>query len=121
MNYCASKAALHHFILCLREQLCDSKVNVVEIYPPAVQSEHCTYPLTGSRRALMPAAELHNERHQPDIKNGRLIGMPLSEFTDQAYEGLVTGNEDIPIGRSLKAFDAFEKTRMDMFYQFLGR
>lgn len=40
VNYCASKAALHHFILVIREQLRDSgsKVKVIEIVPPAVQS-----------------------------------------------------------------------------------
>lgn len=38
-NYCASKAALHHFILCVREQLRETGVKVVEILPPAVQSE----------------------------------------------------------------------------------
>lgn len=64
-NYCASKAALHQFILCLRAQLRDSKIKVIEIYPPAVQTE------------------LHDEKHQPDIKNGRSFGMPLDEFTDE--------------------------------------
>ena len=38
-NYCASKAALHHWILCLRKQLMDTKIKVVELFPPAVQSE----------------------------------------------------------------------------------
>lgn len=38
-NYCASKAALHHYILCLREQLKGSKVKIVELLPPAVQSK----------------------------------------------------------------------------------
>jgi len=37
-NYCASKAALHHWILVLREQLRGSKVKVIELFPPAVQS-----------------------------------------------------------------------------------
>ena len=64
-NYCASKAALHQFILCLREQLKESKVKVVELFPPAVQTE------------------LHDEKHQPDIKNGHQMGMPLHEFTDK--------------------------------------
>lgn len=64
-NYCASKAALHHFILCLRQQLNQSKIKVVELLPPAVQTE------------------LHDAKHQPDIKNGRAIGMPLDEFTSQ--------------------------------------
>lgn len=64
-NYCASKAALHQFILCLREQLKASNVKVVELFPPAVQTE------------------LHDDKHQPDIKNGGAIGMALDEFTDQ--------------------------------------
>lgn len=45
-NYCASKAALHHYILCLREQLRgSSNIKVVELFPPAVQSKliHCHY------------------------------------------------------------------------------
>ena len=67
-NYCASKAALHQFILCLREQLKASRIKVVELLPPAVQTE------------------LHDERHQPDLKNGRAMGMPLDEFTDQVCQ-----------------------------------
>ena len=64
-NYCASKAALHQFILCLREQLKNSNIKVVELFPPAVQTE------------------LHDEKHQPDIKNGGQIGMPLEEFVQK--------------------------------------
>ena len=39
--YSASKAALNTFIMCLREQLktSGSNVNVVELWPPPVQSE----------------------------------------------------------------------------------
>lgn len=62
-NYCATKAALHQWILCLRVSLQNTKIKVIEVYPPAVQTE------------------LHDERHQPDIKNGRSMGMPLDEFT----------------------------------------
>lgn len=53
-NYGASKAALHHFILALRTQLQDGpgNVKVLEIYPPAVQTE------------------LHDAKHQPDLKDG---------------------------------------------------
>ena len=99
-NYCASKAALHHFILCLRRQLRGSQIKVVEIIPPAVQTE------------------LHDEKHQPDIKNGRLIGMPLDEFTDAAYQGLVEGLDQIPVGMSKKIFDAFETKRQEIFNSF---
>ena len=99
-NYCASKAALHHFILCLRRQLQGSQIKVVEILPPAVQTE------------------LHDEKHQPDIKNGHLIGMPLDEFTDEAYRGLIEGLDQIPVGMSKKIFDAFETKRQEIFNSF---
>jgi short-subunit dehydrogenase involved in D-alanine esterification of teichoic acids len=37
--YCASKAALNVFVLCLREQLSKTNVKVIEISPPLVQSK----------------------------------------------------------------------------------
>lgn len=37
-NYCASKAALHHWILCLREQLKETNIRVIEVFPPIVES-----------------------------------------------------------------------------------
>lgn len=67
-NYCASKAALHHFLLSLREQLKGTPVKVIEILPPAVQTE------------------LHDAKHQPDIKDGHKIGMPLADFTDEVSQ-----------------------------------
>ncbi|KAL5118885.1 hypothetical protein ACEQ8H_003208 [Pleosporales sp. CAS-2024a] len=99
-NYCASKAALHHMILVLREQLRSGpgNIKVIEILPPAVQTE------------------LHDEKHQPDIKNGGSIGMPLAEFTDEAWAGLREGKEQIAVGFVAKAFDAFENKRQDMFH-----
>jgi short-subunit dehydrogenase involved in D-alanine esterification of teichoic acids len=99
-NYCASKAALHHFILVLRKQLKGSKIKVIEIFPPAVQTE------------------LHDEKHQPDIKNGGSIGMPLDEFTDEAYQGLVDGLDQVAVGMSKMCFDAFENKRQEMFNRF---
>ena len=65
-NYCATKAALHQWILCLREQLKATSIKVIELYPPAVQTE------------------LHDVN--PDIKDGRSMGMPLGEFTDMVRE-----------------------------------
>jgi len=99
-NYCATKAALHHYILCLREQLRQegSGVKVVEVLPPAVQTE------------------LHDEKHQPDIKNGRAMGMPLDEFTDQTWAALAEGKEQIPIGFAQMAYEAFENTRQERMY-----
>lgn len=100
-NYCASKAALHHFILCLREQMKGSTIKIVELFPPAVQTE------------------LHDAKHQPDIRNGGQIGMPLDEFTNEAYAGLSENKEQIPVGTAQKAFDDFEATRQDSFHRML--
>lgn len=100
-NYCASKAAMHHLILTLRAQLKHSSssknVKVIEILPPAVKTE------------------LHDAKHQPDIKNGGDIGMPLAEFLDEAWEGLSEGKEDVPIGMSKASYEGFEKERRKTF------
>ncbi|KAF6218356.1 hypothetical protein HO133_005703 [Letharia lupina] len=97
-NYCASKAALHHYILCLREQLRGSTVKIVELYPPAVQTE------------------LHDEKHQPQIKNGRQYGMPLDQFTDEAYEGLAAGKEEVTVGSAQDWYNKFESARQELFH-----
>jgi short-subunit dehydrogenase involved in D-alanine esterification of teichoic acids len=84
-NYSASKAAMHHFILCLRRQLSDlpsNNVKIVEILPPAVQTE------------------LHDAKHQPDIKDGHKIGMTMEDFMKEAWEGLCEGKSDVPVGMS---------------------
>jgi short-subunit dehydrogenase involved in D-alanine esterification of teichoic acids len=99
-NYCASKAALHHFVLCLRRQLRGSQIKVIEIIPPAVQTE------------------LHDEKHQPDIKDGHLMGMPLDEFTDEAYRGLIEGLDQIPVGVAKMIVGAFETKRQEIFNSF---
>lgn len=101
LNYCASKAALHHFLLCLREQLKDGpgNIKIVEIFPPAVQTE------------------LHDERHQPDIKNGRSMGMSLKDFTEESWAKLVRGEEQIPVGISVGLFNGFEKSRQESFHK----
>ncbi|OCK77673.1 short-chain dehydrogenase/ reductase-like protein [Lepidopterella palustris CBS 459.81] len=101
LNYCATKAALHSFILCLREQMRDGpgNIKVIEIFPPAVQTE------------------LHDERHQPDIKNGRAIGMPLDEFIEESWEGLVRGEEQIAVGMAATAFNGFEALKQATFHK----
>lgn len=66
-------------------------------------------------------AELHDEKHQPDIKNGRSFGMPLDEFTEQAYAGLAAGKEQVAIGMAAHAFDAFEVKRQELFQEMVRR
>ncbi|KAL4945677.1 hypothetical protein BDV06DRAFT_219070 [Aspergillus oleicola] len=77
--YSASKAALNAFVLCLREQLRlrSEKVKVIEMSPPVVQTELHDYMGT---------------------QKGRNLGMPVDEFTDKAFEGLLEGKDQIVIG-----------------------
>ncbi|KAI9836470.1 MAG: hypothetical protein M1819_001502 [Sarea resinae] len=85
--YSVSKAALNTFVLCLREQLKDSSVRIIEISPPPVQTE------------------LHDWM-SPEI--GRKLGMPLDAFTDEAYRGLASGSDQIVIG-SIGPSDTFNE------------
>ncbi|PWY86763.1 putative short-chain dehydrogenase/oxidoreductase [Aspergillus heteromorphus CBS 117.55] len=98
-GYGASKAALHHFVLALRTQLEEGAgdVKVIEIYPPAVQTE------------------LHDAKHQPDLKDGHLIGMPLQEFVDEVWERLQGGEDQIPVGSAKDFFNGFEVKRQEMY------
>lgn len=100
-NYCASKAALHHWILTLRVALADEykNIRVIEILPPAVQTE------------------LHDKKHQPEIENGRSIGMPLDEFVEETWKGLSEGKEQIPVGMAANGYkeDGFETKRQQAF------
>jgi uncharacterized oxidoreductase len=70
-TYCATKAAIHSYTQSLRFQLRDTKVQVIEIIPPYVQTE-----LMGDRQKndpmAMPLADYLREtfavlRDQPDV------------------------------------------------------
>ncbi|KAL6864055.1 hypothetical protein J3F83DRAFT_744436 [Trichoderma novae-zelandiae] len=77
-SYSASKAALKAFIESLRRQHRGvSQIKFIEILPPAVQTD------------------LHDYM---GVERGRALGMPLDEFTEKAYAGLVEGKEEILIG-----------------------
>ncbi|PWY65406.1 oxidoreductase [Aspergillus eucalypticola CBS 122712] len=79
-GYCASKAALNTFAMCLRTQLKDAKsnVNVIEVFPPAVQTELHDYLGKGGNTLQMR--------------------MPLQEFTDKAWAGLAKGDDEVYVG-----------------------
>ncbi|KAF2099345.1 NAD(P)-binding protein [Rhizodiscina lignyota] len=98
-GYCATKAALHHFILVLREQLKGPfpRLKIIEIFPPAVQTE------------------LHD--WFPDLEVGRGWGMPLDQFTDIAWSKLSYGEEQPNIGLAEMAFNRFESARQAAFQQ----
>ncbi|PSR55695.1 short-chain dehydrogenase [Adhaeribacter arboris] len=73
--YSATKAALHSFTLSLRRQLRDTTVKVLEIVPPAVQTD-------------LGGAGLHT------------FGAPLNDFADGIMAGLARGEEEVGYGTS---------------------
>ena len=100
-SYCSSKAALNAFIMCVREELshANSKVKIVEVFPPPVQSE------------------LHDKTMGPE--RGRAFGMPADEFAEQTYEKLVAGEDQVIIGKILgsdpKLFSTMFESRQALF------
>ncbi|WP_138494420.1 SDR family oxidoreductase [Paenibacillus pinistramenti] len=73
--YSATKAALHSFTMSLRHQLSDTAVEVIEIAPPAVNTD-------------LGGAGLHTH------------GEPLDDFADGIFKGLEEGKPEIGYGTS---------------------
>ncbi|WP_276353046.1 SDR family oxidoreductase [Cohnella caldifontis] len=74
--YSATKAALHSFTMSLRLQLSDTSVEVIEIAPPAVNTD-------------LGGTGLH------------VHGEPLDAFADGIFKGLEEGNREIGYGTSV--------------------
>lgn len=79
--YCATKAALHSFTLSLRWQLRDTKTEVIEIIPPAVDTD-------------LQAPGLHT------------FGVNVDEFADHVFAELEKGEIEIAYGTALTASQA---------------
>ncbi|KAI0478382.1 NADP-dependent dehydrogenase-like protein [Xylariaceae sp. FL0804] len=91
LNYSASKAALHSFILSIREQFKqkpESKINVVELVVPLVQTE------------------LHDG--QPGVSPDFNPGMPVKDFCEEAIVGFKSKSETVAVGQAKGVFDEFE-------------
>lgn len=71
--YSATKAALHSFTMTLRLQLAETNVRVVEVLPPAVNTD-------------LGGPGLHT------------FGAPLDDFADAIFEGFKSGDEEIGYG-----------------------
>ena len=79
--YSATKAAMHSFTLSLRHHLRDTSIEVIEIIPPAVQTD-------------LGGPGLHDS------------GVPLAEFADAAFEQLKSGSNEVSYGFSAKTSKA---------------
>lgn len=88
--YCATKAALHSFTLSLRHQLVGTPVEVVEIIPPAVNTD-------------LGGPGLHT------------FGVPLDEFADFAFAGLQKGDLEIAHAFSAQTSQASRKELDQIF------
>jgi uncharacterized oxidoreductase len=88
--YCATKAALHSFTLSLRWQLRDTGVDVVEIIPPAVDTD-------------LQAPGLHT------------FGVNVDEFADHVFTEMEAGQTEIAYGTALTASQATREELNSIF------
>ncbi len=89
-TYCATKAALHSFTLSLRHQLKNTSIKVVEIIPPAVNTD-------------LGGVGLHND------------GAPLEAFADHAFSQIEKGELEFGYLFSEKGRNASREELNQMF------
>lgn len=75
--YSATKAGLHSFSMSLRHQVAKNNIKVIEVAPPAVNTD-------------LGGADLHT------------FGVPLNEFADAVFQGFANGDPEIGYGTSQK-------------------
>jgi uncharacterized oxidoreductase len=88
--YSATKTAFHSFTLSLRHQLSSTSVEVIEIIPPAVDTD-------------LGGPGLHT------------FGVNLDEFADAVFAGLEQGKAEIAYGTALQASLASSEERAAIF------
>ncbi|MGZ3691822.1 MAG: SDR family oxidoreductase [Pseudobdellovibrio sp.] len=91
-TYCATKAALHSFTQTLRYQLKNTPIKVVEIAPPAVNTD-------------LGGAGLHTH------------GVDLNEFADHCIKHLASGDEEFGFGTSETRRAAVQQATSAIFKQ----
>ena len=90
--YSATKAALHSFTLSLRHQLAGTPIQIIEIVPPAVNTD-------------LGGPGLHT------------FGVPLDEFADAVIARLQAGDLEIPYGFSQHASQGSRAQLDELFGQ----
>lgn len=93
--YCATKAALHSFTMSLRRQLSETPVKVIEVAPPAVDTD-------------LGGVGLHT------------FGVPLDEFADAVFQRLPQGELEIAYGTAQKASRA-SREELDEIFRFMNQ
>jgi uncharacterized oxidoreductase len=88
--YCASKAALRSYTLSLRRQLRDTSIRVIEVLPPAVDTD-------------LGGPGLHT------------FGVPVGELADYVFARLAGGDEEIAYGFARESLNATPKERDAIF------
>jgi uncharacterized oxidoreductase len=79
--YSATKAAVHSFTMSLRLELEDTNIKVIEIVPPAVNTD-------------LGGVGIHT------------MGVPVNEFADSVMKRISEGESEVGFGRSEKARNA---------------
>ncbi|GAB3290652.1 SDR family oxidoreductase [Hymenobacter tenuis] len=92
--YSATKAALHSFTLSLRHQLAATAIKVLEIVPPAVNTD-------------LGGAGLHT------------FGVPVHDFADSVMQRLAAGEEEVGYGTSEEIRQA-SRQQMDARFQLIN-
>lgn len=88
--YSATKAAVHSFTMSLRHQLSATGIKVVEIAPPAVNTD-------------LGGVGLHT------------FGVPLDEFADSVFKRVVDGEQEVGYGTSEKSRKASREELDEIF------